>query len=265
MFQFLQGRWAVQGKWLWRGALLLLTGLASGGLKPLTAATIYVQPIDLCNLAKTTCGDPTLQLYADVANKIWSQAGITVSFLGWDTFTTSDAGLLNVVDDSAFYTLDDYDTARFGSVTVSMWFVPSILWCGGASGGTVYGCSEVNGNTAVISGLVFDVNRLDTMAHELGHTLGLDHCDVEPAGFCNSPLADDLMTSGSRRAIPDSLANVTPDGQKLDQLSAQEIMIADESYHVAPEPATFAMAVAGAGLLFWRRRFRIRNFVRGVD
>jgi hypothetical protein len=244
---------------------LLALGLCAD--RPLAAGTILVQPINLCNSGNTVCGDPSEELYSSVTNKIWSQAGLSVSFLPWTVSSAANA-YLNIDLDSEFYNLDWSSTTWNGSVTVSMWFVPSITWCGSLLSGTVYGCSEMGGNTAVISSSVFADSRLDTIAHELGHILGLDHCDSSPTPedvlnhpyACSSPLAHDLMTSGSSRMTPSSIGNVTPDGLGLDRLSADEIRIADSSYHVladnspVPEPSGISLALAGVGALLLRAR-----------
>jgi hypothetical protein len=84
------------------------------------------------------------------------------------------------------------------------------------------------------------IGRLDTIAHELGHVLGLVH----------TATSTDLMASGGVRSIPDSINQIFPDGADLDQLDAAEIETALGSRYVVanvPEPST--LLLCGIGLL----------------
>jgi Zn-dependent oligopeptidase len=51
-----------------------------------------------------------------------------------------------------------------------MWFV-DVLYPTGSS--TTFGISLMPGNAIAIANAVFASNRIDTLAHEIGHSLGL--------------------------------------------------------------------------------------------
>ena len=70
-------------------------------------------------------------------------------------------------------------------------------WCGApvSSGYVIYGCTTLSGPLVMISRAVFGANRYDTIAHELGHALGLPHCDA--INNCYGLEASDLMAGGT--------------------------------------------------------------------
>ena len=113
-----------------------------------------------------------------------------------------------------------------------------------------------------VSDRVFNGNRRDTIAHELGHTLGLFHTNLDPA-FSTIP-SDNLMTAGGDgRLPPTSLADIYPDGAQLSKLTAGQIQTALASDYltkqvVLPTPITIptppTMLLIGLGLMILRIR-----------
>ncbi|MBC7924671.1 MAG: PEP-CTERM sorting domain-containing protein [Bryobacteraceae bacterium] len=208
------------------------------------AASINILPIRVCDDAGLMCGNDAGELFLAETNKIWAQAGLTFNYL---PFTS--------INSTAFLNLDDqaevdlfFNTAPGGAanpLTISMWFVGSIFDAFGEA-------NAIPGNKVVIDQLVFTVGRLDTIAHEVGHLLGLQHDDpgVE---------TDFLMRSGDDRITPTTIDDITPDGAALDKLTAAQIAtaLADPKVLTAvPEPATFATMLCGLGVLglVFRRR-----------
>lgn len=109
------------------------------------------------------------------------------------------------------------------------------------------------GGTVINIGLVNAFNsptgRLDTIAHELGHNLGLVHDD---SNF------NFLMASGSVRNIPNALGQICPDGPCYDLLSQDQINTVLQSSLLVdvPEPGTLILVATGllTAVVIRRRR-----------
>jgi hypothetical protein len=245
-------RWGVSGVLPGASSLMFAAALCLGS-QPLQAGTIIVQPIQVCDYSGNNCGDPSQQLYAAATNKIWAQAGISIDFLTWETADTladgapldvnSGAILNDLFNPGLNSSLFSSYPAYAGNLVISMWFVGAINYCG--TNGSAYGCSEEPGHEVVIANNVFDAGRLDTIAHEIGHNLGLSHCEDVPAQ-CGAASPYWLMDAGGDRDAPTSIDQITPTGQ-LDQLSSTEIGIAQDSPLDVPEPGT--VLLTGIGIL----------------
>jgi len=200
-------------------------------------------------------GDP---FFAAATDKIWAQAGIGVNFDFAGQIDNST--WLNIDDSVTGDTFADIanSTGHLASTTVVDVFLVHTLdnqtaygegWWG--AGGLVMGMDTIMGYA---SG-----GRIDTMAHELGHNLGLDPTDdteYANGGHSNNPY--ELMASGSIRYVPLTVADINPDGSHLDQLSLYQIDYARQSSLLSdsvPEPASFAL-MAGGMLCVWILRRR---------
>lgn len=195
------------------------------------ASMVMIQPIQVCNDMGLNCANAEQELFAEAGNKIWAQAGISLDFLSFNTFSST---LYQNISESSAATFGGLTSAGHGQnadpLVIDVWFVNSI------SG--AYGEGWLGGNGIAIGSDVFSEGRLDTIAHELGHNLGLYHYDT-------SDYALYLMASGGVRTTPGALSDITPDGLGTDRLSSTEIATALSSPFVldsaVPEPGTMGL------------------------
>ncbi len=201
-------------------------GTTGGGITVAATASdqlvLEVQPIQVCDDAGIVCAQ--VELFETIANKIWDQADIEISFLP-----------LNQLNDSTYLTTDDDEfsdlsfsggAGSFGrhpdssrtEGPINLWFVDVIQT---STGLLQFGNAWVGLNGVVISDDILDFNngvgRIDVIAHELGHNLGLRHSTFG-AGSPNN-----LLSGGSVREIPESIDDIFPDGDRLSQLTSAQI------------------------------------------
>lgn len=232
---------------------LLLPGLASA--LPITK-TLTLNVYQVCQTDGSNCAStgPVGDTFFEVAtNKIWAQAGISVGF--------SFAGqILN----SLFTQIDDgVEGRRFSDIAASTGnfqssTVVDMFLVHRVNGGDAYGEAWQDAGGLVMG--MDDImsfgtgGRIDTMAHELGHNLGLvPTTDPQYAGTGDPSHSNDgnqLMASGAIRQVPSTLADINPSGLGYDQLSAFQIDVARQSSLLSPVPEPEGYALLLAGLAF---------------
>jgi hypothetical protein len=200
--------------------------------------------------------DPTTNI--NITRAIWLQAGIDVSFLPMLEYNNSTYQSIDVYQDSTtgqlgsnafkqlttspgpaaasgcvsnclvpIYSTSTYTYPYANANAIPMFFINSIIPKSPLTG-TYYGFGWVNGvglalSAATISFSQFVPSHFDTLAHEIGHNLGLDHCTygagaafgsaaspctAPPAVACSGTLPNpggcNVMDAGTIRIVPAS-------------------------------------------------------------
>lgn len=195
--------------------------------------SLDIQPIDVCDNSGNNCA--VFNLFEAETKKIWEQAGIGINFLS--PTKINNTNFLSIDDNNELNNLFSGlgNGQSSNSKTINMWFVNYIY---ADPGYVTFGIAQLGGNNLAINSpdvLNFNNGRIDTIAHEIGHNLGLDHTTYG-AGSANN-----LMTSGSVRTVPSLISDINPDGVKLDTLLPQQISEARSSSQFltpVPEPIT---------------------------
>jgi hypothetical protein len=142
--------------------------------------------------------EPSNSVFKEVTQQIWAQAHVQVTWLAPRTFTSAtyyagvlDAGALDNLASTAF---TPGNQASSDPNTMNMWFVGTEGSVLGLSKQTQTSINSGNpgpgaitrvgnfGNGVTISESVFSGSHYDTIAHEIGHNLGLNHADGDGSG-----------------------------------------------------------------------------------
>ncbi len=247
---------------LYAGAMCATTGTAN-------AATIdkslFVNVYQLCDNSGNNCaslGPTGNNFFAAEVNKIWAQAGIQVTFSAVNTINNALYQNLECAGCKTLFDIDfTFGTPGAQSATiVDMFLVRTVAgaygegWLG--AGGLAIAMDDV---MAFNGGL----GRIDTIAHELGHNLGLDQTAGSSGGHSTNP--NYLMASGGIRNVPTTIADIAPTGLNYDQVPTAQVDVARRStllrplaVTAVPEPTTWGMMLFGFGMIggLLRRRDR---------
>jgi hypothetical protein len=192
----------------------------------------------------------------DVTRTIWNQVGIDVAWSPIRQYNNTTYQTLKIINNTAtgtgltssdFLSLSQQDAISTGVVpnptnpagvpvasqatVVNMFFVSSLVPPPGTSG-TLYGFSWLNNNGIAVGSSTFFppfplTPRFDTLAHELGHNLALDHTDVYNPG---AP-SNDLLTAGVTRTEPKNTSTAIADANATPTSPAEQVNVA-QSGHV---------------------------------
>ncbi len=223
------------------GMAIVLGGCSSEGVQAVQTLVfgepdvLYIQPIQVCDDSGSRCARSNF--FADITAKILEQARLKVSFLPPNRL---NATRFLKIDDSSRRSSSDYEfyeltrtggAGAFGrhpdsgrnSGPINVWFVEEIE---AINGFTQFGLAWIGANGVLVSEAALDFGssgRTDTLAHEIGHNLGLRHATLG-AGSANN-----LLTDGDRRNIPSSVSDINPNGAGLSALTDAQIKKIRES------------------------------------
>jgi hypothetical protein len=194
---------------------------------------LTIQPIIVCDSLPSPCTTPDLQTMQMVLDAAWAQAGIAPVLLSPEAIVpvndggsgatqvglTTGADNTIPVDGFRLLTRTQDNGQSPNPNTINLYVVNTLSPFVNASpqfGSVVRGVSFINGNGITIGGDAV----LDTVAHELGHVLGLDHANPD-----NNPIdPNNLMTAQPQgtRNFPTDISQIGVPGG-TDQLSQAQI------------------------------------------
>ena len=246
--------------------IAFVIGLAYASLaSALPFQVIAIQPIQVCDDAGGNCAPVNLD--PAVLNKIFGQADLGIALvndvkqLARSNFQVVDVVAANQSQlDEARQLLRGTHLAALGlsanSPVLNVFFVNDLRETDLNGELTAVGSSAVGFAFINSNGIIIDqAARIDTLAHEIGHNAGLDHGTLGAGG------ADNLMTDGSVRSSPATVADINPTGAMLDKLTGAQVTEARNplfSVNVAKATATTEDCVL-AGCDGPRAEFLVRN------
>jgi hypothetical protein len=226
---------------------------------------IMINPIQVCEDGGGNCAQ--VGFFEAETDKIWAQAGIDIQFMATTQLNETDYLNITLAGHAPLFVagnalVGDPETTKI----LNMYFVDTIGagTSGFGCGAPIFAASCPAGQGIAIAGNIFSFNggigRLDTIAHEIGHVVGLTHGGFGAGG------AENFMTSGGSRSVPGAIGDIAPDGLNIDQMTAAQVteVLRDpnsrfvKDINPVPEPGAVPLFAAGFVLVALQLRRRPR-------
>jgi hypothetical protein len=166
------------------------------------------------------------------------------------TTTIVRPDLLNITTDQG---ISDVFGLHVGAQdVVNFYFIDTMSRCGGVTNVNFIGCGELPGQDFVVeSSFAAGATGAQLLAHELGHNLGLPH--LNGLFLMNPNLNGDTLLTAAEVAIIRLSPLVHGNANDGFFIDINPVLIVAAA---VPEPETYAMLLAGLGLLGWVGRRR---------
>jgi hypothetical protein len=254
---------------LFTGAMIATTGTASAVT---IDKSLFVNVYQVCDNGGLNCaslGPAGNNFFQAEVSKIWAQAGVAVTFGAVNTINSTIYQNLECVGCKTLFDIDTaFGTPGAQSATVlDMFLVRTVA---GAFGEGWLGAGGIAIAMDTVMAFNGGLGRIDTIAHEIGHNLGLDQTAGSAAGHSTNP--NYLMASGGIRNVPTTINDIAPSGLGYDQINAAQVAVARGSTllraipvtPIVPEPSTWGMMIFGFGIVGGLLRRRDRRRLRLV-
>lgn len=198
-----------------------LSVLALSGAAQAQTQVLTIQPIQVCDNSGAHCAPVNVPL--TIMNTIYAQAGTVIGVAPTKQLNRSDFLVVDTVANS----ISPTDEARVlmrgphlsalgvspQSTTLNVFFVDDLREVDLTSALTALGSGLAGHGFINSNGIIVDASaRIDTLAHEIAHNLGLGHVAA----------AQNLLAPGDVRRIPSETSQIAPNGT-LSALSPAQI------------------------------------------
>lgn len=238
--------------------------------------TVDIAVYQVCDSAGVNCastGPTGNSYYAAETNKIWMQAGISITFsfvqqIFNDNFYNPNDNIQGRTFSDLYDSVFGVGTAGTNTTSVAMFLVNDYDGAFGVgysgAGGLIMSMSTISAYDC--DGAAGCTGRIDTLAHELGHNLGLVPETFSDYGIPgddgHSTNINSLMASGTERNVPVTLSDIAPSGLGYDYLPQTHIDFARNSTLLTsispvPEPTSalmFSVGLVAVGAMRRRRQ-----------